>query len=108
MLEFFWYVRTPSPQPSPLRGEGARSRPCVFAAVEEAVFLIVVGGFAIRLDDGDLGERGLHRRPLVDRLEPAREIRIVVPLHALDVVIARPREGGDVGDRIVVAAEIGR
>ena len=33
---------------------------------------------------------------------------IVLPLHALDVVIACPREGGDVGDRVFVAAEIGR
>ena len=49
----------------------------------------------------------LHRRPVGDRFEPARQVRIVLPLDALDIVIARPRESGDVGDRIVGAAEIG-
>ena len=88
--------------------DGSRLRPRVLAAIEEAILLVVVRGFAVRFDRADLGERGLHRRPLVDRLEPAREIGIVLPLHALGVVIARPREGGDVGDRVFVAAEIRR
>jgi hypothetical protein len=39
-------------------------------------------------------------------VEPAPEIGMVGPLHALGVVVARPREGRDVGDRILRAAEI--
>ena len=54
-----------------------RLRPRVPPAIEEAVLLVVVRGLAVRLDRADLGERGLHRGPLVDRLEPAREIGIV-------------------------------
>src|SRR5215510_16041613 len=48
------------------------SRPGVAAAVEEAVFVVVRGGLAVRLDGADLGERGLHRGALVDGVEPAR------------------------------------
>src|ERR1051325_9742341 len=83
---------------------GARVTP----AVEEPVLLVVVGGVAVRLDGADLGERGLDRRPLVNRLEPAREIGMVVPLHALGIVVTRPREGRDVSDRVFIAAEIAR
>src|SRR5579863_1685156 len=85
-----------------------RSSPRVAAAVKEAILLIVVCRVAVRLDGADLGERGFYRGALVDRLEPAREVCIVVPLHALHVVIAGPREGGDVGDGIFAAGDIGR
>src|SRR5215467_4282460 len=86
----------------------ARAKLCPrkLAAAEEAVLLLVGRSLAVRFDDGDLGERGLHRRPLRDGVEPAREIRIVLPAYALGVMIARPREGRDVGDRIVLPAEI--
>src|SRR5262245_60716975 len=80
--------------------------PRVVATAEEAVLLIVTGRFAVRLDGGDLGERGLHGGALGDGVEPARQIGVVFPLHAPGIVIARPREGRDVGDRILVAAEI--
>src|SRR5262249_52005901 len=101
----------------PVRSEiptGARnparqtSRPGVAAAVEEAVFVVVRGGLAVRLDGADLGERGLHRGALVDGVEPAREIGIVLPLHALGIMVARPWEGRHVGDGVILAAEIGR
>src|SRR3984893_4079545 len=120
------------PQPSPARGEGAdrvcrtlliptsggdstgarksaraTSRPGVAAAVEEAVLVVVRGGLAVRLDGADLGERGLHRGALVDGVEPAREIGIVFPFHALGVVVARPWIGRDIGDGVLLAAEVG-
>src|SRR5262245_28899330 len=84
----------------------AKLCPRKLAAAEETVLLVVGRGLAVRFDDGDLGERGLDRRPLRDGVEPAREIRVVLPAHALGVVVARPREAGDVGDGIVLAAEI--
>src|SRR5271166_1057103 len=70
--------------------------PRVAAAREEAVLVVVGGGLARRFDGGDLGERGLHGRTLADRGEPAREVGMVVPFHALGVVIARPGEGRNV------------
>src|SRR5215475_11865744 len=92
-----------------LRRSRARySRPRVAAAIEETVLVVVGCGFAVGLDDADLGERSLDRRTLVDGVEPAREIRVVVPFHALGVVVARPGESRNVCDRIVLAAEIGR
>src|SRR5262245_39562686 len=78
----------------------------ILAAAEEAVLLLVGRGLAIRFDHGDLGERGFDRRPLRDGVEPAREIWVVLPAHALGVMVARPREGRDVGDGIVLATEI--
>src|SRR5262249_3741772 len=90
------------------RNPPATSRPGVAAAVEEAVLIVVRGGLAVRLDGADLGERGLHRGALVDGVEPAREIGIVLPLHALGVMVARPWEGRHVGDGVILAAEIGR
>src|SRR5262249_46454248 len=57
----------------------AALRPGVAAAVEEAVLVVVGGGLAVRLDGGDLGERGLHRGALADGVEPAREVGIVLP-----------------------------
>src|SRR5215472_10159891 len=86
---------------------GKALRPSVTAAVEEAVLLVVAGGVAVRFDRRDFGERRLHCRPFVDRLEPARQMGIVLPFDALRIVIARPWEGGDVGDRIFGAAKIG-
>jgi hypothetical protein len=41
-----------------------------------------------------------------DQLEPAAEMRILGPLHAESVVVARPWKHRDVRDRIVRAAEI--
>src|SRR5215470_17222579 len=67
----------------PLSREGCRSaprevlRPGVTAAVEEAVLLVVVRGVPVRFDRRDFGERRLHCRPFVDRLEPARQMGIV-------------------------------
>src|SRR5262245_2543757 len=84
------------------------SCPCVAAAVEEAILVVVGSGFAVRLDDADLGECRFHRRTLIDGVEPAREIGVVLPLHALSIVVACPWEGGDVGDGILLPAEIGR
>ena len=86
----------------------SKLRPRVSSAVEEPILLIVARGIAVRLDGADLGERGLHRRPLVDRVEPALDVRVLVELHVLHFVIARPRERRDVGDGVFVAAEIGR
>src|SRR5262249_27428410 len=83
------------------------SRPGVAAAIEEAVLVFLRGGLAVRLDGADLGERGLHRGALVDGVEPAREIGIVLPLHALGSVVASPGEGRDIGDGVILAAEIG-
>src|SRR5262245_41834959 len=85
----------------------ATSRPGVAAAIEETVLVVVRGSLAVRLDGADLGERGLDRGALVDGVEPAREIGIVLPLHALGAVVARPWEGRHVGDRVILAAEIG-
>src|SRR5262245_50247729 len=84
------------------------SCPRVTAATEETVLLIVGCGLAVRLDDGDLGECGLDGRALGDGVEPTRHIGVVLPLHALGVVVARPWEGRDVGDRVFIAAEIFR
>src|SRR5258708_27328131 len=66
------------------------SRPGVAATVEEAVLVVVRGGLAVRLDGGDLGERGLPPGTLADGVEPAPEGWVVLPLHALGVVVARP------------------
>src|SRR5439155_18805438 len=85
----------------------ATSRPGVAAAVEEAVLVVVRGGLAVRLDGGDLGERSLHRGALADGVEPASEVGIVLPFHALGVVVARPWLGRDVGDGVLLAAEVG-
>src|SRR5262249_43369200 len=85
----------------------ASSRPGVTSAIEETVLVVLGRGLAVRLDDGDLGERGLDRGPLVDGVEPAPEIGMVVPFHPVSLVVARPREGRDVGDRVLLAAEIG-
>src|SRR5260221_12769755 len=85
----------------------ATSRPGVAAAVEEAVLVVVRGGLAVRLDGGDLGERGLHRGALADGVEPAREVWIVLPIYALGVVVARPWGGRDAGDGVLLAAEVG-
>src|SRR5438309_242887 len=80
--------------------------PRVAAAREEAVLVVVGGGFPRRFDNCDLGERRLHRRSLVDGVEPARKIGTIVPFDALRVVIARPRKSRDIGNRIILAAEI--
>src|SRR5262245_7597671 len=85
--------------------DAAALRPRVLAAVEEAVLVVVGGGLAVRLDDRDLRECGLHGGALRDGAEPARQVGVVVPLDALRVVIARPREGRDVGDGVLVTAE---
>src|SRR5262245_43772279 len=90
-----------------LKSARETSGPGVAAAIEEAVLVVVGGGLAVRLDGADLGERGLDRGALVDGVEPAREIGIVLPLHALGVVVARPWEGRDIGDGEILAAEIG-
>src|SRR5713226_4526701 len=92
---------------------GFKTRPyrsCVgvAAAREEAVPVVVGGGFARRFDGADLGERRLHRGTLADGGEPARKIGTVVPFDPLSVVVARPRKGRDVGNGIILAAEIGR
>src|SRR5262249_58412865 len=97
----------PTAPSAPLHTTRGTSRPGVAAAIEEAVLVVVGGGLAVRLDGADLGERGLHRRALVDGVEPAREIGIVLPLHALGIVVARPWEGRHVGDGVILAAEIG-
>src|SRR6266851_8807954 len=73
--------------------------PRVAAAREEAVLVVVGGGFPRRFDNCDLGERRLHRRSLVDGVEPARKIGTIVPFDALRVVIARPRKSRDIGNR---------
>src|SRR6478752_6237795 len=90
----------------PLKEEREPSGAGKTAAAEEAVLVLVGRRFAVRLDECDLGKRRLHCRPLVDGVEPALEVRVVLPLHALRVMIARPRKGRDICDRIVVAAEI--
>src|SRR5262245_65539908 len=100
-------MAAPASAPPSLALALAPSRPGVAAAIEEAVLVVVGGGLAVRLDGADLGERSLHRRALVDGVEPAREIGIVLPLHALGVVVARPWEGRHVGDGVILAAEIG-
>src|SRR6516225_2199392 len=61
-----------------LKSARATLRPGVAAAIEEAVLVVVGGGLAVRLDGADLGERGLDRGALVDGVEPAREIGIVL------------------------------
>src|SRR5260221_7087641 len=79
------------------------SRPGVAAAVEEAVLVVVRGGLAVRLDGGDLGERGLHRGALADGVEPAHVVWIVLPLHALGFVVAGPWIVRYVGDGVIPA-----
>src|SRR5580704_6015218 len=84
---------------------GERSGVGVATAAEEAVLVVLRGGLACRLDGRDLGKRRLHRRALVDRVEPPPEPGMVVPLHALRIVIARPRECRNVGNGIFVTAQ---
>jgi hypothetical protein len=83
-----------------------RSRPRVTATVEEPVLLVLCGRVSVRLDSTDFGDCDLHRPPLADGVEPACEVGVVLPFHTLDVVIARPRECCDVGDRVFVAAKV--
>src|SRR5262245_41733319 len=101
-------VQVPFPRTCSASGVLVRWKlgPRVAAAAEEAVLLVVGGGFSIRLDGADLGERSLHGRTLSDGVEPARQVGVVLPLHTPGVMVARPREGGDIGDRVLVAAEI--
>src|ERR1700730_10638537 len=91
-----------------LKPAPTRSCPRVAAAREEAVLVVVGGGFAGRFDGADLGESRLHRGTLADGGEPAREIGMVVPFDALCVVIARPWKGRDIGNGIILPAEIAR
>src|SRR4051812_28597660 len=69
-------------QQSSSRGFGKLS-PRVFAAVEEAVLVVLGRGLAARLDLALLGDHGLNRGPRRQLLEPALEVRQVAEIGAL-------------------------
>src|SRR5262245_61793478 len=79
--------------------------PGVAAAAEEPILVVVGGGLTRGLDGGHLLQRLLDRRAFGDGVEPARQVGVVVPFHAMRIVVAGPREGRDVGDRVLVATE---
>src|SRR6202048_3586840 len=87
---------------------GEQSGVGVTTAAEEAVLVVLGGGLACRLDGRVLGKRLLHRRALVDCIEPPPETRMVIPFHPVRIMIARPRERCDVRDGILVTAQIVR
>src|SRR6476659_2250671 len=81
--------------------------PGVTAAAEQTVFLIVGGGVTVGRDLPDLLDRALDRRTCRDGIEPTRHIWVILPLHALSVVVSGPREGCDVFFNDTATTEIG-
>src|SRR5665647_97824 len=79
----------------------------VFAAAEVAVLGVVGGVVAHRLDGADLGVGALDGVAGGDLVDPGFDVRTLGDVDAEQIDIAQPRVGGDVGDAVFVAGDIG-
>src|SRR5512143_2991258 len=81
--------------------------PRVLPTAEEAILLVVAGLVTDRLERGDLGVGALDGVAAANRAHPFLDGRILARVDREQFEIAQPRERSDVGDRVVVAGDIG-